>query len=476
MGLILLFVFHLFIQNSKKRLLKAIFKANNNRIRNNQDKTRENQNSQVHCVQCMVAGTDKDVQIQAASLQTKTAEEMYSKVGGLLCLNCVNDYTQATKATQRSIHFNSIFNSMSCLPAPEFKIMSFNINELADGQLHSSYFPVLPSSIRIRLVYLPAHQIKNTNVDGAYLFSPISSLINNIKQRVISNTDEYDATLLVFTSSANSRFLFLANINLPSETLTSHAREQIPHLNLVSKRSGSSGSFVFSDSDCKSRSRITKQNGTILVAPPHSAGMSVVYNNQRVITRGIYNDIPNMRRMSKGQKIKEVVKSKHYCNILIREMVSRLTYLLVAHRLGLLENQETFHKLNQIASGNQSSELVHNFTELSLSKTESNLLAYACGTGEMTNFSALGAHCDSNKSHEVETLAYNLRVHPGTELSNTIQPINKNHCAYLLCCYTGIMIEVQIGKHIIHCNLKNIMHCPDESRNHSNYSRAAGPS
>ena len=168
-----------------------------------------------------------------------------------------------------------------------------------------------------------------------------------------------------------------------------------------------------------------------------------------------------MDRMSSTRKAKRVLKLPSYRTTLIAEMKSRISFLSIAHELGLL-SQDPFTKLTSFCE---------KFPKL---PAENILLEYACSTGEMTNYTALPAHADGNKSHEVETLCYNGRV-ANTNLNNADEIVNNWSPAFLYCCNAGVLFKIAVGSNIMHCNLNKIMHVADNTRNDANYSRASGP-
>ena len=227
---------------------------------------------------------------------------------------------------------------------------------------------------------------------------------------------------------------------------------------------------MFSHSNSQSLSKVTQHPTAVTVPSVGGTAISTIYNNKhssrasesssRVVKHSVYRDVPNMKRVNKHQKGKELKDSCAYRTNVIAEMMSRIESLIIAKEMNLLEMDDPFATLKTI----------HTKME-----TNDSLIAYASTTGEMRNYSALAAHVDGNKSHEVETLAYNGRVFPAEVRDNHSLIIDEFSPAYLFCCYAGVVISVNVGRQIIHCNLKSILHVPDSSRNFTNYSRAYGP-
>ena len=258
-----------------KRRVKAIEKAKCDRQTNkNGDRLRNSSSN--FCTDCKTVGRDEKVEELCSSLQTRVMKEVSSSVGGVLCVNCVSDFTQSIKAQQRTVQYNQIINTMTTLKQPKFSTMHINVSHQATGSLHGCYAEMIPKTIKIRMVEVPADIIQNVNVDGAYLFTPFKNFLDRLTARVIANPEDFDATLVVFSYGTTKRFVFLANIDMSSQSLLEHYIQQVPNLNKISPRSGSSGSFTFSDSKCASRSQVTLQEGTRVLAPPKGVGMNVV--------------------------------------------------------------------------------------------------------------------------------------------------------------------------------------------------------
>ena len=92
----------------------------------------------------------------------------------------------------------------------------------------------------------------------------------------------------------------------------------------------------------------------------------------------------------------------------------------------------------------------------------------------MRNHIAVHGHTDGNTSHPVETLSLFARIPDGVPPTlDTVHTYFKD--GYLYFPIDGIVVRFNIGKHVIHCNLKNTLHIPDKSRNDKNWSKVTGP-
>jgi len=293
---------------------------------------------------------------------------------------------------------------------------------------------------------------------------------------VIGNDDKdvsCEGTLIIFNLQKQKQFIYIANSPISDKDLVDHSKVIMQEIsaNVTSKRSGSADLFMFSHSKSQSLSKVTQHPTAVTVPSVGVTSISTIYNNahstrasespssSRVLKHSVYRDVPNMTHVNKYKKTKDLKGSGTYRTNVIAEMMSRMESLIIAKEMNLLEMDDPFATLKRIKM-----------------KMERNaIIAYACTTGEMRNYSALAAHVDGNKSHEVETLAYNGRVFPAEVRENHSLIVDDFCLAYLFCCYAGVIISVNVGRQIIHCNLKSILHVPDSSRNVTNYSRVYGP-
>jgi hypothetical protein len=435
------------------------------------------------CPQCESGEIDPDVQTEARNHETAMCKAFSTRMPTAhLCFKCRTDLVQSTKFRDRTLAFNNLFNKLPHLPPIVFIYKVFNLFELSEQfGLPTSFLRSRAPIVKIRIAYIPAFELSNkvpgVNVDGARIFEPFNTLVKGFPHRVIGNDDNdvsCEGTLIIFNLQNQKRFIYIANSPISDKDLVDHSKEIMHEIsaNEMSKRSGSAGSFMFSHSNSKSLSKVTQHPTAVTIPSVGGTAISTIYNNEhstraseshsvgRVVKHSVYRDVPNMSRVNKHKKGQDLKSSGAYRNNVIAEMMSRIESLIIAKEMNLLEMDDPFATLK---SNN--------------SKFERNdsLIAYACTTGEMRNYSALAAHVDGNKSHEVETLAYNGRVFPAEVRENHSLIVDDFCPAYLFCCYAGVVITVNVGRQIIHCNLKSILHVPDSSRNYTNYSRAYGP-
>ena len=246
----------------------------------------------------------------------------------------------------------------------------------------------------------------------------------------------------------------------------------------LGNRSGSAGGFVHVGSNSHSLSKVTEKENSILVASNNSVSMSCFYDNNDGVTKkfnSVYNDI-HMNKLSGNQKFQQLKSMKSYLNITINEMLSRLQSFIVTTQLKINcpKYGNPFKSLNKILKDYKSNSIVSYFRSIGYTIFQSSLLAWSCSSGEMRNHVAVKGHTDGNTSHPIETLSLFARVPtsaPNTK--QTVQTYFKD--GYLYFPVDGFVLRFKVGRHIIHCNLRNTFHIPDNSRNSKNWSKVTGP-
>ena len=181
-----------------------------------------------------------------------------------------------------------------------------------------------------------------------------------------------------------------------------------------------------------------------------------------------------MQRLSKRSKKKLVLESHVQREILLQEMKSRFTAMLILECENLLEEdvlQRHLNKMKEVLECDK--DIIEKFKEKNYTPFDSFLLAWGVSTGAMHNHEALCAHTDANKSHPVETLTLYPRV-PDTD--ETYQKKKSNlYPGYLTFPLYGFNIQIDSGFTILHCSLRDTVHLPDHSRSMSNWSKVHGP-
>lgn len=415
-----------------------------------------------HCVNC---GRELHTKVSAYAASLETGLSSTMDIG--YCITCKSDVVQSKKLQKAAKQFPMLVNIMHSLHS----IHTFRFTVELDSPIIKMLG--LPSKYTIRYGVVDA-SASDLSVEGCHYFNDMKDIAERFPLRTVEYSADVDYSILIFKLPKNKvRFAALGAVDIASRVLVEEAKSRCLEFNNSGHRSGSSTGFVFSDTNSHSRTPVTKKDTTELVASPIGVNSTVVYDNTgalrtgkkppgSIISRGIYNDMNCMDRMTSTQKAKRVLKIPSYRTTLIAEMKSRLSFLGIAHELGLL-SQDPFVKLTSFCE------------KFPKAPVENVLLEYACSTGEMANYSALPAHDDGNKSHEVETLVYNGRVAINANLKNADKIVNSWSPAFLYCCNAGVLFKIAVGRSIMHCNLNKIMHVADTSRNDANYSRASGP-
>ena len=253
--------------------------------------------------------------------------------------------------------------------------------------------------------------------------------------------------------------------------------ESIKNLNLGG-RSGAAGGFVNVGSNSHSLSKVTKKENSILIASKNSVGMSCFYDNNDGVTKkfnSVYNDI-HMNKLNGKDKFKQLKSMKCYRSITINEMTSRLQSFIITTQMNLncKKYGNPFENINKIIKGYKSNKIVDCFRSMGYSTFHSIMLAWSCSSGEMRNHIAVHGHTDGNTSHPIETLSLFARIPLLSPITiDTVNIYFKD--GYLYFPIDGIVLKYKVGRHVIHCNLRNTLHIPDDTRNNKNWSKVTGP-
>ena len=115
---------------------------------------------------------------------------------------------------------------------------------------------------------------------------------------------------------------------------------------------------MFSHSNSQSLSKVTQHPTAVTVPSVGGTAISTIYNNKhssrasesssRVVKHSVYRDVPNMKRVNKHQKGKELKVSGAYRTNVIAEMMSRIESLIIAKEMNLLEMDDPFATLKTI--------------------------------------------------------------------------------------------------------------------------------
>ena len=244
--------------------------------------------------------------------------------------------------------------------------------------------------------------------------------------------------------------------------------------NVMSSRSGEASGLVYPDTNSKSLCDATKKKPSVLLQRKTSLGCSVHYDNngEKKSYNCIYNQI-RMQRISKRTKRLIVLYNQLQQRILLEEMKSRFTSLLVLESINCLPCDVTTTHIEKLKEVLQDEKTIGKFMNDGHSHFEAFLLAWGVSSGSMHNHEALCAHTDANKSHPVETLTLYPRL-PDTDAIYNTQKSDLSP-GYLIFPLYGFTIQMVCGHSVLHCSLSSTVHLPDRSRSMCNWSKVHGP-
>lgn len=244
--------------------------------------------------------------------------------------------------------------------------------------------------------------------------------------------------------------------------------------NIMGSRSGQAGGLVYPDTNSASLCSATKTKDSILLPRKVSLGCSVYYDNdgEKKSFNSIFNRI-KMQRLKSREKKKYVLESHVQQRVLLAEMKSRFTSMLILEKNNHLSCSDLEFHIVKLKEVLRNQDLIDQFRKMNYSYFHSFLLAWGVSTGAMHNHEALCAHKDSNKSHPVETMTIYPRIPDSKDVlrdrSYNIVP------GYLTFPLYGFNLELKCGSEALHCSLRDTVHLPDHSRSISNWSKVHGP-
>ena len=410
---------------------------------------------------------------------------------GTVCSKCQEDYIQYRKEEKsskllsyimkQSIHTENLSWNMD----KSTKIFNKSIIDqfmFVDKIKTDTLFQSIYKSIYIHILNIPStmsiKKYKNltSSLKGSKMTYDEDMFID--KKNSITMPKDNLIGLIVFEDTNN--FLMIDRVPNRLEDIVKVSKNETKYIgNLeTGPRSGAAGGFVQVGSNSHSLSQVTQKQNSILLSSKKSVSVTCAYENDKGETKkysSVYNDI-FMKRISKREKFKILLEDPSYRNICINEMMSRLQSFIIAKQLNLNVNgcEDIFKTINGIIKEYEESLSISAFIKLDHSPFEAILLDWACSSGEMRNHTAVHAHSDGNVHHPIESLTLFARM----PISS--QPTRENiklffHAGYLYFPINGIIIKYRVGRHAIHCNLKDTLHLPDHSRDDKNWSKVNGP-
>ena len=407
------------------------------------------------------------------------------------CATCVEDFQQCRKRENRNgavvqNFYSSLYKNPRFFPDDTQNVhtkmiiqeslisLQENVEIVSDSLYLELLLPVRSRVLRIVDVLGEKYNDECCKVEGGG-FPPYFDMNHFQKNNFIENPDDGSVGIIIFPR--NDNFLMIFPSDIPNEAIVEFSKEETKNIatGMINGRAGAAGGVVNSDTNSHSMSACTQKSTSLMVGRPNSVGMSVLYQNghgKATEFKSIYNDL-HMNRLTKQTKRENAYDSVSMRQVLLREMVTRIKTIVIVKSLGLLDDgEDNLKALSNILEDDTAT--VEQFKKLGHSLFESMLLAWSCTTGEMRNHEAIKAHKDGNKSHKIETLTLFGRVWPG-EIDSVHNTVKQMKGGALIFPLDGVGVNYRSGRDIIHCNLKNTIHLPDDSRNLFNWSKVHGP-
>jgi hypothetical protein len=158
-------------------------------------------------------------------------------------------------------------------------------------------------------------------------------------------------------------------------------------------------------------------------------------------------------------------------------MINCFKAIIIAKSIGLLSKSHTNPVDLMTCIVNNNTKTIRMFQRLGHSFFESMMLAWSTTTGQMNSHCAIHAHADGNLSHEIETMTLFGRTDPNeSNVRGTSGDSDfKFKSGSLVFPLDDFVVKLSCAKMNMHCNLKNILHVPDNTRNLHNWSKVHGP-
>jgi hypothetical protein len=448
------------------------------------------------CSTCGKRLHDKET-IELAESAKKVSLKYMEYSDKVICINCTQAIYQMHRIEEKNKHMTIALSAI-------MKTSSYSWKKSSSTHTMNDSFTYLKNNFKYNYLFENdsdyLHMLRKINVsiikvDSNHtpkkyrtLSSTLegSSVDNNFEMNEFSDCtlslpDTHD-TFGVIDLNFKNNFIIISPFNISTYDYTKMCYYESQHIkNLkTSSRAGSAGGVVLMDSNSHSLTSCTRKDTTLFVNHKNGCGASIVYDascGKKKLFNGVYNDI-YMRRMDQRQKLNELSKHLFLRRITINEMKNRFISLLIARRFELLDKKNCHPSdiLTHIIDTKK--EEIDHFKKIGHTTFESILMVWSCSTGQMNNHSALKAHTDGNKSHEVETMTLYGRSNNDCMRNMTIDSDGdgqQGDDGYLLLPLNGIVIKLQCGISNIHCNLTNTIHVPDKSRNTSNWTKVHGP-
>ena len=471
--------------NKMKNLAQQMYRYANQNMKGIQTSVYESE----YCTDCKNQQTDERV-LQVA--KKSKISEMYAYMG--ICPSCRNNFIGSMKVLNSSKSLILVMKDIYTLPPLQYQVKTIDLKKLCNERGLYELLKIPQSSFnrfyKVRVAKCQPsvyHKQISEAAKGAYFQGNMDHLAILNKHRVLSNSDNNDATILII---GDKDYVLLSKLVVDPKSICEFSKSMMKHVDSTGKRAGAASGYYLTGDDCTSRSHVAQHETALVVATPKSTSAKLVYNNKNnYLSRNdgttnvagdiksflVYRDIHGLVRLKKNKKVNLIKKNVAYRKILIKEGFERIKTILVLLELGVIDTEIVDDMIEKLMDVSHNS-MYRDALELKHSVHEAIILSYMTHTGEMINFSALAAHKDGNTSHPVETLTYTGRVSTVLDKERTDEDIvDLMEKAQLLLCEVGVIVECDVPHDIMHCSLKNTTHAADQNRNYTNFSRVYGP-
>ena len=442
---------------------------------------------------CKGCGTTKPIHDHWVETGRKVGDKVHlgyieSKVN-ILCSNCIVYYNQSFRKHELSAELS--LHLYRSLPYNKYdflnKVKSLMIDEALEKKIN------LPLNFLKHLFQGSKIRYEDTTIQNHDTFEQTKELhwkFHGIKVNDGFNMESIEDCLITTPTSGvigllrlpHGDWQMLDSVDYDKERVELFCKNETAFISKGFKfgRSGAAGGVVTPTTDSHSLSKGVSQ--PLFVPSVDSSKLSVSYINEKTgdpkFFNGVYNDI-YMRRICKEEKRYILAMSKAVQHVTVKEMKSRLKCIILSCILNLSEHDVLHSFLHCYYLQSQKvKEDYQMYRERGLDTLESQLCIWASQTGEMRNHEALGAHEDANNCSDIETLSIFRRMtsyNADKKNKNVKSKVTPSDSGVLFLPILGIGIKIEANKGIVHGCLKNTLHVPDPSRNHTNFSRVQGP-
>ena len=234
------------------------------------------------------------------------------------CINNLHQLRRQTQANDKIRNYHEMAQAKRNITMSEDIVENFNpsqllskCNELSDLHCFTN-LNVLKKPIKVKIASISTDEIvegfTDSVINGGYFQVPIDDV--SIRSRTIMLEEDLDGLLIKLPIKDEKKNIFLFGTSISIEQMIEIADNERSNMatgNLV-ERAGSSGEFVFSNSNSKSLTSCTnasERNKSLLVPCPNSVGATIHYQQDD----GKYRKFAGVYNQTKGKRYNKIEKS-----------------------------------------------------------------------------------------------------------------------------------------------------------------------